>query len=484
MDPLPKRATESARRIRGSSVLSSKVSRAPFSDCCPGVGPGTERYERIRGALESAEAATRHPSWIARPESAAQVAALVRRARAGGHALTVRGGSHSHLCAQEGVCMVDLSAFRSATWHGDGVIAGGGALMGDLVGACPEGRTLPIGAAHTPGMGLALQGGIGALSRSLGLTLDHLEELTLVAGTGEIVTVSKERNGALARLWHGMRGAGPRFGIVTEARFRPAAVPDSIRFRTVKLDLEKLPLYAALAPQLPREVSAAALTCRHAGAGDPALYLLVAYNSTEASVHQEADDLLAPLFDDHRAIRWQSDGAAPYADQPPYDMPDDDGRFVAAWRPGDPEDRRLRLYKKTLLLRSLPERIAQEVVRLLRNPPTPFCRIDWQHAGGAVADIPPEASAFGCRAFEWNTTVAGGWRWGSPHEAACQAWVRSVRDTLEPVTAGSYAVEIVPGDPDTDRELTAAFGPNLPRLRALAAEWDPASVFRYAPPFG
>lgn len=66
-------------------------------------------------------------------------------------------------------------------------------------------------------VGAALGGGIGPYQGVHGLLLDGLESVTVVTGSGEIVTASEEKNGDL--FW-GLRGAGQNFGIVTSATFR------------------------------------------------------------------------------------------------------------------------------------------------------------------------------------------------------------------------------------------------------------------------
>jgi hypothetical protein len=51
-----------------------------------------------------------------------------------------------------------------------------------------------------------------------------------------------------------------------------------------------------------------------------------------------------------------------------------------------------------------------------------------------------------------------------------------------PHVIGVYSVELRPGFPETGREVEAAYGGNLPRLRRLALRYDPAGVFgQYAP---
>jgi len=49
-------------------------------------------------------------------------------------------------------------------------------------------------------------------------------------------------------------------------------------------------------------------------------------------------------------------------------------------------------------------------------------------------------------------------------------------DALAPSSTGVYSVELRPGFPETRAEVDAAFGGNLPRLRALKGVSDPDGV--------
>lgn len=66
-------------------------------------------------------------------------------------------------------------------------------------------------------VGATLGGGIGPYQGIHGLLLDALESVTMVTGSGEIVTASEQENDEL--FW-GMRGAGQNFGIVTSATYK------------------------------------------------------------------------------------------------------------------------------------------------------------------------------------------------------------------------------------------------------------------------
>lgn len=184
--------------------------------------PGAADYVKAMGRLFSTEASRTHPLCVVQPRNATQVATILKIAREGGCAVTTRGGGHNSYCAADKAVMIDLSAHcATVVCTGNEVKVGGGATMGAILDAlAPHGRLLPVGVPPLPGMGLALQGGVGYLSRSLGLTLDHLRAVEIVVPSGQVFELSEKSTGDEADLWWAVRGCAPNLGVVTSATFR------------------------------------------------------------------------------------------------------------------------------------------------------------------------------------------------------------------------------------------------------------------------
>ena len=104
-----------------------------------------------------------------------------------GWAVTGRGGGLGPSCAADGAVMVDLSAhFAGGVALGTDAQMGGGATLGTALDTlAPLSRRIPAGVVPFAGMGLALQGGVGYWTRSLGLTLDHIRAVELVVPSGD-----------------------------------------------------------------------------------------------------------------------------------------------------------------------------------------------------------------------------------------------------------------------------------------------------------
>ena len=177
--PAESPATDAAHRLQ--ATLGEQVSM-----------PGTAGYADALARVFFPDASRRHPACVVAPRSVEDVATVMATASATGAPVTVRGGGLSSTCVADGAVLVDLSAhLDQAHAEGDRVVAGGGATVATMLDAlAPAGRVVPVGIVGHAGLGLGTRGGVGYLTRSVGLTLDHLVGVELVLPSGEVVRLS------------------------------------------------------------------------------------------------------------------------------------------------------------------------------------------------------------------------------------------------------------------------------------------------------
>ena len=165
----------------------------------------------------------KHPALIARCVDVADVIVAVNFAREHELTLAVRGGGHSGpgLGTCDDGLVIDLSDMKGIRVDPSARTARveAGCTWGEVDHATHAfGLAAPSGFISSTGVGgLTLGGGIGYLSRTLGLTLDNLLSVDMVLADGSFVTASAQEQ---TDLFWAVRGGGGNFGVVTSFLFQ------------------------------------------------------------------------------------------------------------------------------------------------------------------------------------------------------------------------------------------------------------------------
>jgi FAD/FMN-containing dehydrogenase len=444
--------------------------------------PGTFGYRSALAKVFFPDAARRRPLCVVQPRTVNDVSAAMRIARMTGCPVTVRGGGLSSNCVADDAIMLDLSAhFDFARHDGDLVRVGGGASVGTMLDAlAASGRTVPVGIVDHAGLGLVTRGGVGYLTRSLGLTLDHLVEVELVLPSGEIVHLCDRSSGEEAELWWAVRGAGPTFGVITSAVLRSHAM-GPVWVDRIVLGLDALATYFRVAPELPRDTTMGAVLGYPAGSSEPALLVYTACASQDDATIGRARCAASAVAAAGPALSRSETVGRYLGGLPEFAMPGADGAEPEPIRLPRPGRHRASFYGKAVFVGpTLDTEAAAGLAGRIRAAPTVACRIDFQHTGGALADIDDTATAFWGRSGEWNIPLNAIWSESQDGEA-CRAWARETVRTLTPHVTGVYSVELRPGFSETAAETRAAYGGNLVRLRSLQQKHDPTGVLSSSP---
>jgi FAD/FMN-containing dehydrogenase len=448
--------------------------------------PGTAGCEDALARIFFPDAARRRPSCVVAPRAVEDVATVMRVATASAAPITVRGGGLSSTCVADGAIMLDLSAhLNGARPDGDRVVMDGGATVATMLDAlAPARRAVPVGIVGHAGLGLATRGGVGYLTRSLGLTLDHLVGIELVLPCGEVVHLSEASSGDDAELWWAVRGGAPHVGVVTSAVLRAHEI-GPVWVNRLVVGLDALATYFRVAPELPRDTTmGAVLGYTPLSPEEPVLFVYTACaNGDDAAIGRARSATSAVTAGSRSTPLFRSETTGRYLrGLPEFAIPGVGGADPAPLRLPQPGDgpRGSFFGKAVFTGPTLDSAVADALADRIRAAPTEACRIDFQHTGGALGDVDDSATAFWGRGAEWNIPLNA--IWTDPADSdACTTWARDTVHALAPHITGVYSVELRSGFPETESETAAAYGGNLMRLQALRHRYDPAGVLGRLP---
>ncbi|GAP93065.1 putative phosphoribosyl transferase domain protein [Rosellinia necatrix] len=457
--------------------------------------------------VKNRDARGRRPALVVRPAEIRHVQECVRWALRHGVGLTVVGGGHGGQCVWSAVVAVDMGAFDQVHVVRDGgsapgplVVAEAGCRTGDIVRvSMAAGLTVPLGSRPSVGAGLWLQGGIGHLARLHGLACDAIVGAVVVdVLSGRLLAVghvpaqhvpadaTRLDGEADADLLWALKGAGTNFGIVVSVVFKAWPAPTyAVRNWVFSLadgqeahrrlaDFDTL-----VAAKIPRDCSADAYLYWNAGC----LHLgITLFESTGASpgpgiagpspAYTLASAVLGPSGDVQTV-----DGIGLFETE-----------MYMSGMHGGHGGGKTSAFKRCVFLADIGDaQIAEALAAAIRARPSPLCYLHLLQGGGAVADVAPDATAFGRRDWAFACVVTGVWprgRDGTEDARAAAQWVYDVAGDLLRLPEGHrgvYGADLGP-DPRDAALAATAFRPNGARLARLKHEFDPHGVLSYACP--
>jgi FAD/FMN-containing dehydrogenase len=406
----------------------------------------------------------RRPLAVARVAGAADVAAVVNAARESGLELAVRGGGHSWAGygSTDGGLVIDLSRMNGVeidtdggtAWAETGVTAGKYTLAtAEIERATGLGDTGSVGIS-----GITLAGGIGFLARKTGLTIDNLLAAEVVTADGELVRASESSE---PDLFWAIRGGEGNFGIATRLQLRLAEIseiaggmlilPASPQVITGFIEAaqaapEELTTIAAVMiapplPMLPEEAH-----------GRPVLMGQFAY----VGQVDDADEVFAPF----RALAEPlADMVRPMRYPELYQGPEQEPRFGAS---------------TNFFADSLDPAAAEAILEQLPESTAPMKVVQLRVLGGAVAEVPNDATAFAHRDRGLFVNVAAMYADAGERDTH-RAWVNGLAGSIGKDGSGGYVGFL--GEEDEATIRAAYPGATWDRLRELKRRYDPGNIF-------
>lgn len=142
-------------------------------------------------------------------------------------------------------------------------------------------------------------------------------------------------------------------------------------------------------------------------------------------------------------------------------------------------------FKRCLFLNCIGEpNVANRLMAAVETRPSLLCYLHLLQGGGAAGEVAADATAFGCRNWDFACVITGVWpRTQDGTEAARSAvgWVYNVAKDLLTLSCGAYGADLGP-DPRDAALAIKAFGPNRQRLARLKHRMDPCNVLAYVCP--
>lgn len=432
------------------------------------VSPGDDGYDEARkvhnGMID------RRPAVIVRAAHAGDVMQTVRYARDNNLALSVRGGGHSGpgFGTNNGGAVIDFSRMRGVRVDPSAQTARaeGGATWGDFNTA-----THAFGLATTGGIisstgiaGLTLGGGIGYLSRGLGLSLDSLMSADVVTAEGRMLVASETEN---ADLFWAIRGGGGNFGICTSLEYKLHPV-GTVYWGPMLYEIEEteniLKFYREYIKDAPEQMGAFPgfqiapplpfiPEDRH---GDMFAAIVACWSGDPAEGERRFK-----AFHDLAEVKAEMVGPVPY----PAINAAFDGLFPSG----------IRQYWKGNFVKELTDDAIAAHVKHGPNAPTVSSTMHLYPINGACHRVAPDATAFGHRDANFSMVIIAASDKPEDDEANTK-WVRDYSDAVAPHSEVGGYVNFMDDD-DADR-TRANYGGNYDRLVDVKRKYDPDNVFR------
>ncbi|MFI7589875.1 LLM class flavin-dependent oxidoreductase [Spongisporangium articulatum] len=417
----------------------------------PVIEPGDFEYPDVANTYMRGG----RPGIVLQPTDAVQVSRAVAFARRHPDVpLSVRSGGHgiSGRSTNDGGIVIDLRRMNAIEVLDDGrrlVRVGAGARWAEVAASLGEhGWALSSGDYGGVGVGgLATAGGIGWLAREHGLTIDHVRAVELVLADGSIVRVDAEHD---PDLFWAVRGAGANMGIATSFDFEVDEVGE-VGWAQLVFDGSDaaafLEGWGAAVQASPRDLTSF-LIMSGARRGQPqTAFVMAMVDSADSDTIIERLQPFAQLG----PLLQQSVQLTTYAQ-------------VMANADLGPQQGAGEPVSRSALVDAITPEVAAGAARLLDSGATHFFSV--RALGGAVADVPDDATAFAHRSAAFSIATFGA------NEARLEAAWRDVAGHSRGLYL-SFETSLRP------ERVGEAFPPaTLERLRAVKSRVDPDNLFR------
>jgi FAD/FMN-containing dehydrogenase len=423
-----------------------------------GVGTVAVAGEDLYKKASALALHTIKPSAVVRPESAGDVAKLLRFIHAHKLPFAIRSGGHSSIAERlaDGILLIDLSGIASVEII-DGVKGlvriGAGAIWYDVATELDKhGLGISSGDTRSVGVGgLSTGGGLGWMIRKYGPVVDNILTAEVVVADGTIIEADERHH---SDLFWAIRGGGSNFGIVTHFTFKAHPVK-GIFDGTIMLPVENVASvikgWRDAMRRAPAELTTVLTTLPSFAAGRPAAIMI--RGCFEGTDKVAADQAFAPFLTLGKPTH-QTIAAKAYKEMLEEVHPPANVRVIG----------------HNTFAKELTDELA-EVIAAQCKDPVPLFQI--RHLSGAMSEKPTDATAFSHRDSEVlivHPTFITPEMTDNEIQATESSW-RAIRALGEGVYPSLLSE-------DNGDEVERAYPPaSLARLQKIKATYDPDNIF-------
>lgn len=447
--------------LSGESITLLKAEVQELSDSLKGKLwlDGSPEYNEARTLLEPSF--DKHPAFVVQPANAGDVSSAVRFANDHKLLTAVKCGGHSASgkSSCDGGMQIDLSRLRGVYVDpiAKTIRVAGGSLLGEMDhAAMAHGLVTTAGTvSHTGVGGLVLGGGFGRLARRFGLSIDNVLEMDVVTADGTLHRASPDHN---PDLYWALRGGGGNFGVVTSFLFRLHPMQREVHagsliypFAEAKQVASAFGEYAETAPD--------ALHTNIFIGSPPGGQPMAVVGMEWSGDADKLDALVAPML---------KAGTVMQNTIKPID-------YVALQRSGDSDDIRANgSYMKTGFIGTFTPELAADMIDNYELSDSRAHWIGTQQAGGAIARVADDATAFAHRDAHHNLLSFVSWKFGEDGTEHKQ-YIKDHWAAVESHTHGFYSNDVYS---ESQEEINQNYRGNFPRLLKIKEQYDPNNLFR------
>ncbi|KAJ3308842.1 hypothetical protein HDV04_000760 [Boothiomyces sp. JEL0838] len=351
--------------------------------------------------------------------------------------VAVACGRHSRYSAIDDSIVIDMQLMNSIEIKGDLITVGGGCTCLDVVKEL-ETKVIPTGSRLQVGIsGLCLGGGIGILSRQIGLLVDSLVSAEVILANGELVTASNE---SYPDLFWAIRGGGVEKVIIAKYPYIPKM------FKSINKNLIR---HLGYWKSMPVEMYSK----------------MIFYSDKTAEVQycwsgdMRVGDQQFKLLGGHPELEKLD-----YIDclmEGKLDMPKEYNTSAF-------------YYEKSIMLHSLPNESIKQLRHYTSTAPTKNSYVAVIRLGGNISKTKERETAFVHRESQYWVLVIGVIE---QNKQETVTWVQNIIDYLDKWRSGSY--QTVGIQNDSCASNISFFGANILRLSMIKRKYDPKNIFRY-----